>query len=80
MKYTHPDQKHTVFVDAGLVERAVDPDDRRARLVVLTETGRRKVREAVDTHLDDLDAEVFLRLDPRGVAQLDRLLDRLREP
>jgi DNA-binding MarR family transcriptional regulator len=34
------------LVDRGLVERAVDPADRRSRVLVLTAKGRR-VREAV---------------------------------
>ncbi|HSG79786.1 MAG TPA: MarR family transcriptional regulator [Acidimicrobiia bacterium] len=46
----------TRFVDrmekAGLVRREVCPTDRRGMFVVLTEEGRRRLREAAPTHLD----------------------------
>jgi hypothetical protein len=40
----------------GYVERAIDPLDRRARLVCLTPEGRRVVRAAVQI-IDDIEAE-----------------------
>ncbi|MEM8902086.1 MAG: MarR family transcriptional regulator [Actinomycetota bacterium] len=68
------------LVGAGLAERAGDPTDRRVQLVTLTETGRRTLSDAVAAHLDDLDAQLFSRLDGVDVAELDRLLDQLRAP
>lgn len=68
------------LIRGGFVDRVADPDDRRVQLVVLTVAGRHKLDETVASHLDDLDAELFARLSQRDVAQLNRLLDRLREP
>ncbi len=39
------------LVKAGLVEKSVDPDDRRGRLVSLTEAGRRRISDYYPQHL-----------------------------
>lgn len=36
---------------AGLTERRPDPDDRRGKLIALTEAGRRVVDETIDRHV-----------------------------
>ena len=41
------------LVDAGLVDRRPDPDDRRGTLVRLTPRGKRIIDRALETHLDN---------------------------
>jgi DNA-binding MarR family transcriptional regulator len=76
----------TQMIDAGLVARAVDPDDRRASMVTLTDDGRqqltswngaleRSLEDALDA-LDDTDRDAI-----RGaLPALFRLARRLSEP
>lgn len=61
----------------GLVERRPDPEDRRARRVVLTRAGRARAREIAPTHAARL-AAVARALDAGERAQLLALLDKLR--
>lgn len=61
--------------DRGLVQRTLDPDDRRVRLLVLTDEGREarlKVVAALRKPLDTIG-----RLDDDELATLTRLLDKL---
>jgi DNA-binding MarR family transcriptional regulator len=67
-------------VGAGLVERESCPSDRRVQWVVLSAEGERKLDEALPVHLQDLQREVFDRLDAEEVAVLGRALDKLRAP
>ncbi|WP_377271797.1 MarR family winged helix-turn-helix transcriptional regulator [Peterkaempfera sp. SMS 1(5)a] len=70
----------TVVVDdlarRGLVERSPHPDDRRAKIVTVTEAGRAAAAEA-DRILGEPPAPL-LALDPADVAELDRILALLR--
>jgi DNA-binding MarR family transcriptional regulator len=65
-------------VAAGLVERESCPSDRRVQWVVLSDEGSSKLDEGLTVHLDDLQREVFDRLDPSEIAVLERALDKLR--
>jgi DNA-binding MarR family transcriptional regulator len=65
-------------VAAGLVERASCPTDRRVQWVVLNEAGERKLDEALEVHLADLQREMLDRLEPGELPVLERALDRLR--
>jgi DNA-binding MarR family transcriptional regulator len=66
------------MVAARLVERESCPSDRRVQWVVLSDTGERKLDEALAIHLDDLQRELFDRLEPGEIAVLERALDKLR--
>jgi DNA-binding MarR family transcriptional regulator len=68
------------MVAAGLVERESCPSDRRVQWVVLSDAGERKLDEALDVHLQDLQREVFDRLEPSELLALERALDKLRAP
>lgn len=61
----------------GLVARRADPDDRRARRVVLTRAGRARAREIAPLHAARL-AAVGRALDAGERAALLALLDKLR--
>ncbi len=63
---------------AGYVERQPCPDDRRVQWVVLTESGRAKLEPAYRRHIEDLDEELFDRLTDRDVADLNRIMEKLR--
>ncbi|BCN43115.1 MarR family transcriptional regulator [Rhodococcus hoagii] len=66
------------LVRLGLVERRPDPQDARARLVVLTDSGRERLtaqRQAVIAQWH----ERLSRWDPADVKQLTMLLHRLGE-
>jgi MarR family 2-MHQ and catechol resistance regulon transcriptional repressor len=65
-------------VTAGLVERESCPTDRRVQWVVLTGAGTRKLDEALAIHVQDLQREVFDRLDANEIVVLERALDKLR--
>jgi DNA-binding MarR family transcriptional regulator len=72
----------TLIVDdleqRGLVVRSVDPDDRRVKVVTITEAGRVVAVEAerILAH----PAEGLLRLDAEELATLARLLSKAAEP
>ncbi|MFD6142502.1 MarR family winged helix-turn-helix transcriptional regulator [Promicromonospora sp. NPDC060271] len=61
----------------GLVERAVDPDDRRSRVLVLTAKGRRVRDELVSTVLEKTPLAA---LSAGELAQLAGLLGRVARP
>ncbi len=65
-------------VAAGLAEREACPSDRRVQWVVLSDAGEQKLDEALAIHLQDLQRELFDRLDPAELAVLERALDKLR--
>jgi DNA-binding MarR family transcriptional regulator len=61
---------------AGLVERVIDPGDRRARLVHLTDAGR-VAYESARVAKNELIAELLGSLAPDELGQLGRLFDQL---
>jgi len=61
----------------GLVRRASAPDDGRGCLAVITEAGRRRLREANRSHLAGVRRLFLDRLDPGEMASLGRLWERL---
>ncbi|GAA4706142.1 DNA-binding transcriptional regulator, MarR family [Promicromonospora umidemergens] len=65
------------LVDRGLVERAVDPDDRRSRVLVLTTKGRQVREELVRTALEKTPLAVLSAVELR---QLSALLGRVARP
>jgi DNA-binding MarR family transcriptional regulator len=71
----------TTLVDGlereGLVERAADPQDRRATLLSITDAGRRQVRQFIGTRLSGA-AVLFEILNPSERRQLGKILARLR--
>lgn len=61
----------------GLVSRCACSDDKRGSLVVLTDEGRSRLREAAATQLDGV-RELFLeKLGDEGRAAMDQLLGQL---
>jgi MarR family 2-MHQ and catechol resistance regulon transcriptional repressor len=64
----------------GLVERTACPSDRRVQWVVLTPAGQRKLGEALDVHLDELQREFVDRLTPDEMDALTSALRKLRAP
>ena len=65
------------LVDRGLVERAVDPTDRRSRVLVLTAKGRRVRDEVLRTTLENTPLAA---LTDSELRQLTILLDRALRP
>lgn len=63
--------------ERGLVERTVNPDDRRAKLVTVTESGRRAAELA--NEILSRPPAALAALDPDDLAHLDRIFTRLRE-
>ena len=63
---------------AGLVERSIDPADRRSFRVALTEKGREVVDATVTDHAANI-ARLIAILDPEEAAALDRALRKLLE-
>ncbi len=61
----------------GLVERASCASDRRVTYAVLTETGRKKLREASKSHIADVREFFEKRYTDEELQQLARLLGRL---
>jgi DNA-binding MarR family transcriptional regulator len=60
----------------GLVSRAADPNDRRSRLAVLTEAGRKAYARGADVQ-QRTERELFGSLSSDESAQLERLLAKL---
>jgi DNA-binding MarR family transcriptional regulator len=58
---------------AGLVQRELDPDDRRSFLVALTGRGTEVVEAAVDEHVAN-EARLLAALSAKDRANLDRML------
>lgn len=61
---------------AGLVERRVDPDDKRARMLHLTEAGRALAAEAEQLS-GDLRQRLFAGIPASEIAVASHVLDRL---
>jgi DNA-binding MarR family transcriptional regulator len=61
---------------AGLVERRLDPRDRRARQIVLTDAGRREV-ETGSAALRDVEGRLLQGLDPGEASTFVGLLRRV---
>jgi MarR family transcriptional regulator, 2-MHQ and catechol-resistance regulon repressor len=61
---------------AGLVERVPSPTDRRISFAALTEAGRRKLEQAAEVHVRNLE-RVFASYTGDEVQTLDDLLGRL---
>ena len=64
--------------ERGLVVREVDPDNRRCKVVSLTEAGRDMVRLIEDVH--DPAPKVLGALDPDDLVTLRRILDAVTGP
>ncbi len=64
------------LVEAGLVERRPDPDDRRGTLVRLTRKGRATIDRALEDHIAN-EERLLRRLGPADRRALDRLLREL---
>lgn len=60
----------------GLVSRAPDPNDRRSRLAVVTEGGRKAYDEGIRIQ-QDAERELFGVLSPEEAAQLRQLIAKL---
>ena len=60
----------------GLVERTPDPDDARARIVRLTESGRTLIEKAFSKHAQDME-ETMAVLKPAERVELVRLLKKV---
>src|SRR6266853_4358640 len=60
----------------GLVSREADPSDRRSRLAVLTEAGRRAYAKGSEIH-QRTERELFSALTPQEAEQLHTLLAKL---
>jgi len=61
---------------AGLVERRPDPNDRRGKLIALTETGQRVVDETIDRHVAN-EERLLSVLTPAEQEKLNALLKKL---
>nr|WP_035740865.1 MarR family winged helix-turn-helix transcriptional regulator [Parafrankia elaeagni] len=64
------------LTEAGHVERAPDPDDRRRNIVTLTSAGRSRLR-ALDHLVDQTQQELLAPLTPAERAELLRLLQQI---
>ncbi|HEU4989178.1 MAG TPA: MarR family transcriptional regulator [Gemmatimonadaceae bacterium] len=64
------------MVEAGLVERRPDPNDRRGTLVRLTRQGKETIDRAVELHLAN-EARILRVLSAKERRELDGLLRRL---
>lgn len=63
--------------DAGLLERRPDPRDRRAALIALTPTGRRKLNAAIKTYEAEVSSLVDAVLEPGEQDQMRDYVTRL---
>lgn len=64
---------------AGLVERAVDPTNRRRNIVTLTRAGKKQLK-ALDRVVDQAQERVMEPLSPSERTRLLQLLRRLQDP
>lgn len=62
--------------EAGLITRTPDPDDRRVRLLSITEKGR-KIRRAVKADIAAKEEQILARLDPADREGFVRALETL---
>ena len=65
-------------VAAGLAERQACESDRRVQWVALSAAGEQKLEAALAVHVQDLQREMFDRLEPDEIVVLERALDKLR--
>lgn len=65
--------------EAGLVERTVDPTNRRRNIVTLTRAGKNQLK-ALDRVVDQAQERVLEPLSPAEQARLLKLLRRLQDP
>lgn len=65
------------LVTAGHVARTSDTTDGRARIVTITDTGRRAFRRTAPVYLASIEAHFSQYLTDRELAELDRLLARI---
>jgi MarR family 2-MHQ and catechol resistance regulon transcriptional repressor len=63
------------LVGKGLVSREEDPEDRRIRLVALTETGKALILPIYRKHVEDI-RRVFANFTPADSRQLERLMKK----
>lgn len=63
-------------VDYGYLKRTVDPDERRARLIIPTSKGIRGAGDGLAA-LDVAQSELLAHLGPRKVALLSRTLNQM---
>ena len=61
---------------AGLVERRLDPNDRRGKLIALTEVGKRVIDETIDRHVAN-EERLLSVLTPAEQDKLNALLQKL---
>ncbi len=66
------------LAERGLVRRSAAADDARGTVVSLTEEGRRLQRRTGRAHVRTIERYVGEALDPDELAELARLLDKLR--
>ena len=59
----------------GLVSREENPEDRRIRLVALTESGKALIRPIYRKHVEDI-RQVFADFTPSELRQLERLMKK----
>src|SRR4029077_3312345 len=59
----------------GLVSREENAEDRRIRVVALTENGRALIRVVYRKHVEDI-RQVFAEFTPSDVRQLERLMKK----
>jgi DNA-binding MarR family transcriptional regulator len=62
----------------GLIERTVNPDNRRRNIVSITPSGRKQLR-ALDRVIDDIQERVLAPLSQRERRQLTKLLRKLAD-
>jgi DNA-binding MarR family transcriptional regulator len=61
---------------AGLVERRPDPNDRRGKLIALTDAGKRVIDETIDRHVAN-EERILSALTPAEQKKLNALLRKL---
>lgn len=64
--------------DDGLIERQLDPNDRRKFNITITDRGRQLVTDHIGRHMQTVDV-VFRTLDPAEMEQLSSLLHKLND-
>ena len=66
------------MIEAGFLERAADPKDRRVQYAQLTSAGIEKLKAGLSVHVVDLQTELFDRLTPKQAEAFEQTLDLLR--
>ncbi|MEO6827338.1 MAG: MarR family transcriptional regulator [Microbacteriaceae bacterium] len=62
----------------GLVNKSLDPNDRRGALISLTESGLALFRRVAHEHMESITARVAGALSPQELADLARITEKLR--